>query len=109
MMMNELLKSVKENQHLKVVPMVDRDIVADDSYSYWQGSIGACFVDEIHNDGERVWFRKADNIELEEHFFNKICNERVIFKPEEELDEIARKRIAKLSWEKVIVLKIELP
>lgn len=56
----ELLKLIKENPDLPVVPMVDSEIVVDDSYQYWLGRWGRSEVTEYYLGNERVHFRSDD-------------------------------------------------
>ncbi|MGL6017020.1 MAG: hypothetical protein ACRCZU_13255 [Selenomonadaceae bacterium] len=44
---NSLLKLIAENPELRIVPMVDSEIVADDNHSRWSGSWGISSVDEM--------------------------------------------------------------
>lgn len=50
----ELLRLIKENPDLPILPMVDGEICAGDDYGYWSGSWGTARVDEFliskHND-----------------------------------------------------------
>ena len=56
----ELLKLIQENPDLPVVPMVDYEIVGDDSCTWWLGSWGRCEVNEYYCGRERVHFKDDD-------------------------------------------------
>ena len=56
----EIIKLIEENPDLPVVPMVDSEVVADDSYSYWMGKWGRCEVTEYYNGREYIHFRDDD-------------------------------------------------
>ena len=43
----ELLRLIKENPDLPILPMVDGEICAGDDYGYWSGSWGTARVDEF--------------------------------------------------------------
>ena len=49
----DLLELVKENPDLPVVPIVDQEIVCDDSYTWWLGSWGRCEKTKIYSGRER--------------------------------------------------------
>lgn len=51
-----LLDLMKQNPHLPIVPMVDAEIVADDTYGYWLGSWSTASLDKYYKGEERVYF-----------------------------------------------------
>lgn len=100
-----LLNLIKENPELKIVPMVDTEIVADDGYSSWLGSFGKAEIDQIWNSGERIFFKSQDEEELVQNILDEIPLE---------IDDATAERTAndiveKYEWEKVIVVWIGLP
>lgn len=56
----EIIKLIEENPDLPVVPMIDSEVVADDSYTYWIGKWGRCKVTEYYLGNEMVHFRNED-------------------------------------------------
>lgn len=42
----ELLRLVKENPDLPILPLVDGDIVVGGEYGWWLGAFGRCYIDE---------------------------------------------------------------
>ena len=56
----EIIKLIEENPDLPIVPMVDSEVVADDSYTYWMGKWGNCEVTEYYLGNEKVHFRDDD-------------------------------------------------
>ena len=56
----ELLKLIKENPNLPIVPMVESEVVAGDDYSYWIGEWGCCEVTEYYLGNEKVHFKSDD-------------------------------------------------
>ena len=56
----EIIKLIEENPDLPVVPMVDGEVVCDDSYQYWLGKWGRCEVTEYYLGQEKVHFRDDD-------------------------------------------------
>ena len=56
----EIIKLIEENPDLPVVPMVDGEVVSDDSCQYWLGKWGRCEVTEYYNGREYIHFRDDD-------------------------------------------------
>lgn len=56
----EFLKLVKENPDLPIIPMVNEEIVSDDSYSWWMGSWGRSEVTGYYVGREHVHFKDDD-------------------------------------------------
>lgn len=100
-----LLDLIKENPELKIVPMVDTEIVADDGYSTWMGSFGKAEIDYIWNSGERIFFKSQDEEDLVQNILDEIPLEI-----DDAIAEItANDIVEKYEWEKVIVVWIGLP
>lgn len=101
----ELLKIVQENPDLRIVPMVDSEIVADDGFNWWVGSFGSARVDEIFAKDERLYIRSADEDGLVEDLYcdfeDSLSDEEAMKKAEDLVDQY--------EWEKVITVKINLP
>lgn len=57
--MNDLIKLIKENPDLPIIPVVDSEVVADD-YGYWMGKWGRCEVTEYYNGREYFHFKDDD-------------------------------------------------
>ncbi len=109
---NELLKLIKDNPQLRVLPMVDSEIVADDGFSSWCGSFGESEIDYVWDSGERVYFSddKECLIEIE---IDRIDSEAQVYHEShllyQSLEDRATERVNNYSWEKVIVVNIDLP
>ena len=56
----EIIKLIEEHPDLPVVPIVDSEVVADDSCTYWIGKWGECKVTEYYQGNEKVHFRDED-------------------------------------------------
>jgi hypothetical protein len=99
-----LLELIKENPTLRIVPMVDTDVVASDDFSWWTAEWGNASVEEIYNDDERCYIRSEDEETLVERvadtleFVDGISDEEAEIKGKQEVD--------KYNWEKVIAVKI---
>lgn len=98
-----LMQLAKENPDLRIVPMVDSDVVADDSYGYWTGSWGKPEIDELYIDDERVYFKSADEEELANKFYDEYKGD---LEYEEDIAAYAENKVKELPWEKVITIFI---
>ncbi|WP_178023066.1 hypothetical protein [uncultured Paenibacillus sp.] len=103
----ELLRLIEENPDLRITPMVDSEIVADDGYNWWLGSFGKAQVDEIFALDERLYIRSEDEDTLIEKQFDDMADEPNL--TDEEAWEKAKIEVANYAWEKVIAVKINLP
>lgn len=56
----ELLNLIKTNPDLPIVPMVDGEIVGDDSYHYWLGKWGHSEITEYYLGRDKVHFKDDD-------------------------------------------------
>jgi hypothetical protein len=105
----DLVKLIAENPDLDVVPMVDSDIVADDGYSWWMGSIGKSRIDEYYVDDERICLSDEFD-DLVDKFIE--CNyEDEPFKnmTDEELEAVATVEVQKYNWTRAIMVRIDTP
>lgn len=112
-----LLKLIKENPELRILPMVYQEIV-EDGFSYWAGAFGESKIDFIWNNGERIYFKsddeeqliedEIDNIESAAQLFitTALHESHPLYRP---IEVQAKERVENYDWEKVIVVYIELP
>lgn len=108
--LNILLKLMKENPTLRVIPMVDTDVVCDDCYSNWLGRFEKARIDHIWCDEERIYFKSLDDEDLVRQRIEILeCNESLKNVPSVLLEEMAKKDIEELDWEKVIAVNITTP
>lgn len=56
----DIIRLIEENPELPVIPMVDSEVVGDDSYAYWMGRWGCCEVTGYYSGRERVHFKDDD-------------------------------------------------
>ena len=56
----DLLTLIQENPDLPIVPMVDGEVVGDNSYNYWLGKWGNSYVTEYYVGREKVHFKDDD-------------------------------------------------
>lgn len=108
--LNMLLKLMKDNPTLRVLPMVDTDVVLSDDFTMWAGEFGASEIDYIWGEYERIYFKSIDYDELIDAEIEIIgCNEELKDLTEEQIEHMADKKVENLEWEKVIVVKITIP
>lgn len=103
---NELLELIKENPDLRIMPMVDTEVVASDDWAWWMASWGSASIEEVYSPDDRCYIRSKDEDELveqlvwNEEFINGLSEEQAIKKAENE--------VKKYAWEKVIAVQIVL-
>lgn len=108
--LNTLLNLMKENPTLRVIPMVDTDVVCDDCYSNWLGRFEKARIDHIWCDEERICFKSSDEEDLVNQRIEVLeCNESLKNVPSALLEKMAEKDIEELDWEKVIAVNITTP
>lgn len=106
----EILKLVKENPELPIIPMVGTEVVADDCSTYWVGSWGRSEINEIYYGRERIHFKDDDEEESLTDMigcrYGETKDGRDIWElADEEWEELYES----LPWKKVIVAYIETP
>lgn len=101
---DKLLKLIKENPELSIVPMVSNDICSDDS-GYWKGEWGSARIDEFLYcpRWNYMAFKSDDDVfgTLEDY----LTDYEIERLPESE--EECRKIYNRLPWEKAIIVNIE--
>lgn len=106
--LNKLIELMKGNPTLRVVPMVDSDIVGEDGFSWWLGSFGECEIDYLWTDNERVYFKSNDEEDLVDRLLEDMDTNGILRNlSDEELLERAENTIEELEWEKVIAVQID--
>lgn len=102
-----LIRLTTENPTLRIVPMVNYEVVADDGYCYWAGGWEEASIDEVYVSDERIYFKSADVEDLEQQYIDQNCDDDNI--PEEMVVKNAEQYVEGLPWEKVIVVYINTP
>ncbi|WP_143318908.1 hypothetical protein [Clostridium sp. HBUAS56010] len=98
-----LIKLIKENPELPVLPMVAYEVCAGDDFAYWGGSWGAVKIDSYFIDDERVVYKSEDEPEI---VVEKAVGHDAFMKM---TDEEVKEAWENLPWIKAIVVHIELP
>ncbi len=68
----ELIKLVLDNPSLPIVPLVDGEIIVDDTYGRWLASFGSAYVGEIACYKERYF---EDHEDFIEYYYDHNCDE----------------------------------
>ncbi len=108
--LTKLMELVKENPDLRILPVVECEVVGDDS-GLWIGGWDAAEIDEVYMDDAREqFFLKSWGFEdVVENKLDSLPAEEVEGLTEEEIYALAEKKAETLQWEKVIVVKITTP
>ncbi len=99
----KLIKLIQENPDLPVIPMVDYEIVADDDYQRWMGSIGDSKIGDFCIWNDKIYTDKQNLVEDlidEEYFFSEETDDEILKSAQKEADKIMFK---------AIILNIDLP
>ena len=105
---NHLLKLIKENPDLPIVPMVHTECIKDDQYCYWMAEWGDADVDEYCTLDERIYFKKHDFEELVEDFIdNNYSLKDYEGLSDDELYKIAEREVEKYEWIKAIIVFLD--
>src|SRR5690625_1872037 len=109
----KLLKLSKENSGLRIIPIINKNIVQNNDFNYWLGSIDDIYIDEICQSKEKTFLRSIDEEDLINTYIDVICDtdyyeKRINDEDIKKVREKAEKLIKQLKWEQVIVIKIEI-
>ena len=99
----KLIKLIQENPDLPVIPMVDYEIVADDDYQRWMGSIGDSKIGDFCIWNDKIYTDKQNLVEDlidEEYFFSEETDDEILKSAQKEADKIMFK---------AIILNIDVP
>ena len=109
----ELLKLAAENPSLPIVAMVQYEVVADDSFSYWLGEIEAVDVEELWVSDGRTWTREDAEDEssfiIDEYAPDDVVAQIERLPDEKQREQAAMEWINGLPWAKCIVIFIGTP
>ena len=101
----ELMQLSQANPDLPILPMVDSDVVCDDTYSWWLGGFGGCRIDEVVAKGDAIVFKSDKSYDdLYEEFFIDDAD----WNPDA-TDEEVKAKVDSLPWMKCITVTIGLP
>ena len=101
------LKLVQENPDLRIVPMVNEEIVADDSNTWWIGEWGHSEINEIYRGREYIHFKDDDQ---EDTLIDMVGCPYATTKDGRDIYELSDEDwdalFNSIEWEKVIVVYI---
>lgn len=102
----ELLELIKENPDLPIAPMVDSEIVCDDSCGRWMGSFGGSHVGEYIMGEDKMYFRDDGDWGEIESLLSEVYGCGVF----EEMDDATAEKIYReMPWIRAIIVAIDLP
>lgn len=111
--LKELFTMIRKHPDLPIVPMVDAEIVADDSYCYWLGGWGQCYIDKyvVHEDYGVIFYDNGnpDIVDVFEKYFDYAecgIDEEM---PDKEALPLMKAKIDTLDWVEAIIVNIVLP
>ena len=102
---NNLLKLIKENPELEILPMVDTECVFSDDYSYWMAEWGEARIDEYWCSDERAYFKNYEFDSLVEDWIDNNYEDYPELS-DNELEKIAEEKINGYKWVKAIIVYI---
>ncbi len=104
-MLETLLKMCADHPELPVICAVDSEIVCDDMYSWWLGSIGGARIDSALTTSEGAVIFRSDE--------SDDCHYETFFDEDEinpdATDQEVKEKVDSLPWMKCIVVHIDLP
>lgn len=101
----ELFKLMEENPELPIVPMVDYEVVAEDS-GRWLGSWGSAYIGEYLIGEDEMYFREDDDMYEVEKVIEEFLDDGVFAGMS---DEEAKEAYNSLPWIKAIIVDVDLP
>lgn len=101
---DKLLELIKKNPTLRIMPMVETDVVASDDFSWWMADWGKASIEEVYIADERVYIRSKDEDTLMEELI--WVDEFIEGLSEEEAIKKAENVVNNYKWEKVISIEI---
>lgn len=93
---DKLIKLIKENPDLPVIPLFETEVILDDCY--WLADFGRIEVSDFYVSDDKVYTDKDELVEdlVENKYFD-------LEKTDEEIWRIAEKRADKLMYKAIIV------
>ena len=101
--LNHLMMLIKNNPDLPLYPMVDSEIVSDDSFSWWLGRWGSSSIEDVWNNDERIYIRSEDEYQLIEDLWDSMESNGL---DDDQLRQLAKEEVEQYPWKTVITVKI---
>lgn len=102
----ELLELIKGNPNLPIVPMVDSEVIGDDSSDRWMGSWGGCRIAEYIIREEQIYYRDDEDWGKIESLLSEDYGCDVFAEMD---DETAKRVYMEMPWIRAIIVAIDLP
>lgn len=100
---NQLFELIKQNPDLPIVPMVEQEVVGDDSSGRWMGSWGSSRIGEYCVGEEKIYLREKEAVE-------DLLSEKYGYDAFLQMDdETVKKAYEEMPWIKAIIVNIDLP
>ena len=102
----ELLRLVKDNPDLPIIPRVDTEVVASDEYTWWAGAFGRAHIEEVITkpDGSITRRRDEDDDTHYDVFFGNDDDYNL-----DATDKEMKAKVDSLPWMRCIVVDIGTP
>ena len=101
----KLLKLIKENPELEIVPMVHTEVVGDsDLFTMWKGKWSKVKIDEYYEGDEKIYFSDDFNDLVDEFIEDGYANYHYL--NDKELKKLAKVEVRKYNWKKAIIVNI---
>lgn len=98
----KLFALMRDNPHLPIIPLVQDEVVGDDTYCYWMGSWGESYIDKALEHEGRVFFYDDDPEEVLSEIHGWDYYDAL---PEEDV----KKAFDALPWQEAIYVYINTP
>lgn len=104
--LEKILRLIRENRNLPIVPMVWHEVVAGEESCRWRGSWGSAYIGEYLIGEDEIYFRDADDMYEVEKVIEEFIDDGALAGMS---DEEAKKAYNSLPWIKAIIVDIDLP
>lgn len=99
-----LIHLATKNPDLRIVPLVDSEIVASDDFGWWTAEWGTPSIEELWGDDERVYIRSDDEEELVDEAI-EMSGYDLIWS-EEDAQIKGKEIVDAYDWEQIIAVRI---
>ena len=104
--LEKLIELSKENPELPIIPMVDSEVVFDDSCGYWLASFGGCEVGEYYVTDDKVY---TDRDDFMEDYIEWNCDDPGFVELDDNEVEALAEKVAEESFTPAIIVYINTP
>jgi hypothetical protein len=103
----KLIELASKYPDLRILPLVDSEVVADDSFSSWIAYWGSPEIDYIWNyeGAERIYIKSYDYENLIYEVMDEIDSDCEMDR--DKCEKLAKEEVDGYEWEKVILVRIK--